>query len=215
MAETKKSPGRPKKEEAVEVDTVVTENDILKQQLEEMKKQMELMQQMLLMNQVNAGTAVPTKKKADRMIRFVNMVPGTLVLRGTVIWKIEGQFGYHDFLETEAAIIVNNMANLVRQGLVYITDAEFVDEHNLTEVYRYLLSDKQLKELFERDSKYVVEMYKMANDGQKKIIVDMIDQQRVDGKDVDANVLLQIGKLCGRNLLDDEDFKQDTENEKE
>ena len=214
MAETKKSQGRPKKADAPVADNTTSENDMLKQQLEEMKKQMEIMQQMLLMNQANAGVATPAKKP-DRMVRFVNMVPGTLVLRGSVIWKIEGQFGYHDFLETEAAIIVNNMANLVRQGLVYITDAEFVDEHNLTEVYRYLLSDKQLKELFECDSKYVVEMYKMANDGQKKIIVDMIDQQRVDGKEVDANILLQIGKLCGRNLLGDEDFKQEDENEKE
>lgn len=204
MSETKKSPGRPKKAAipVIETPAVDAEKEQLKEQMAEMQKQMELMRQMLMQN---AGvSAQPQPKKKDRMIRFVNLVPGTVVLRGSVIWKIEGQFATHDFLETEAAIIVNNMANAVRNGLVYIADAEFVEEHNLADVYRYILSDEALKNLLSQDSKYIIEAYKTANDNQKQIILDMIEEKRMAGEQVDANVLFQLGKESGRNLLEDE-----------
>ena len=142
-------------------------------------------------------------KPKAKTIRFVNLVPGTLVLRGTMIWKIEGQFNYRDFLETEAAIIVNNMSECIRSGSVYIADAEFVEEHNLTEVYRYLLSDEQLSHLFELDAKSVIETYKNCSDSQKNIIENMILEKVSNGEEIDANITQQIGRLCKIDFLAD------------
>lgn len=217
---TKKAPARPKKAETeVSVaqespitsttltETVEAENSALKAQLEELKAQMLMMQQIMTMQ----NTVQATPKKSDRMIRFVNLIPGTLVLRGSVIWKIEGQFAYHDFLESEATVIVSNMANLIREGGVYIADAQFVEEHNLAEVYRYILSDDQMRELLEKDSKYVIDVYKTANDIQKQIIIDMITEKKLAGGQVDANILFEIGRLSGQNLLELNDEEEDNQ----
>lgn len=181
------------------------ENVELKVKLAEQEKQMqEIMAQMKMMSEMmmaaNVGSR-PVEKKNDRPIRFVNLFPGTLVLKGSTIWKIEGQFNYRDFMETEASIIVSNMGEMIRAGSCWIADSEFVDTHNLTEVYKYLLSDDTLKNLFDKDAKYVIESYKMANDNQKQIILDMIGEKIDKGEQVDANILLTIGKLSGRDLI--------------
>ncbi len=217
---SKKAPARPKKAgtetattqatpvvESVTPNTVEAENTALKSQLEELKAQMLMMQQMMA---IQNGNQVASKK-SDRMIRFVNLIPGTLVLRGSVIWKIEGQFAYHDFLESEATVIVSNMANLIREGGVYIADAQFIDDHNLTDVYRYIFTDDQMRELLDKDSKYVVDAYKMANDTQKQIIIDMITEKKLAGGDVDANILFEIGRLSGQNLLELNDEEEDNQ----
>lgn len=187
------------------VSTAEAENVELKAKLAEQEKQMqEIMAQMKMMGEMmmtaNVG-ARSSEKKNDRPVRFVNLFPGTLVLKGSTIWKIEGQFNYRDFMETEAAIIVSNMGEMIRAGSCWIADAEFVDTHNLTEVYKYLLSDETLKNLFNKDAKYVIESYKMANDNQKQIILDMIGEKIDSGEEVDANILLTIGKLSGRDLI--------------
>lgn len=183
----------------------IAENAELKAKLAEQEKQMqEIMAQMKMMGEMMAtanASARPVEKKDDRPIRFVNLFPGTLVMKGSTIWKIEGQFNYRDFMETEASIIVSNMGEMIRAGSCWIADAEFVEAHNLTEIYKYLLSDETLKSLFDKDAKYVIESYKMANDNQKEIILDMIGEKINKGEEVDANILMTIGKLSGRDLI--------------
>lgn len=210
----KKAPTRPKKvetevpttiQEVPVIQSVEAENTALKSQLEELKAQMLMMQQMMAMQ----GSVQSVSKKSDRLIRFVNLIPGTLVLRGSVIWKIEGQFAHHDFLESEATVIVSNMANLIREGGVYIADAKFVEEHNLADVYRYILTDEQMREMFNKDSKHVIDAYKMANDTQKQIIIDMITEKKLAGGQVDANILFEIGRLSGQNLLELNDDEEE------
>lgn len=187
-----------------------TANDtsaLLEQQVKELKAQIAAMQEALKAQPAPVAytvqaTEVPQNTKT-KTIRFINLVPGTLVLRGTMIWKIEGQFNYRDFLETEAAIIVNNMSECIRSGSVYIADAEFVEQHNLTEVYRYLLSDADLSHLFELDAKSVIETYKNCSDSQKGIIENMILEKISNGEEVDANITQQIGRLSKIDFLAD------------
>ena len=103
-----------KKEEVKEVnDSLSQENELLKKQMEAMQAQMEILVKQVAMN---TNTANTTNQKPERNIEFINMVPGTLVLRGNQIWKIEGQFNSRSFLEREARIIVNNMQNTIRSG---------------------------------------------------------------------------------------------------
>ena len=181
----------------VEVDT---EKEELKKQLAEMKAQMELMSQMI--TQAKAEPATPTKK--DRNIRFVNLTNGTAILKGSKIWTIEGRFTDRYFLEREARIIVNNMSNMIGSGLVYIADAQFVKDNDLSEIYLNILSDEDLKTLLKKDASYVVETFKTVSDGQKKIIIDMIRDEKAAGHDIDANILLKLGELSGQDLLSEE-----------
>lgn len=178
----------------VDTNTIQQENVELKKQLDELKAQMALMAQMV----ANKPAAVA---KSSKQVKFINLSSGSAILRGTVMWKITGQFADKDFDETEANIIVANMGNMIRSGRIYIADQEFVESHNLGEVYKHILNVDQLKSLFGKDGKTIVEAYKMANDAQKQIIVDMISERKVNGQFVDANAAIEIGKLCGKDLM--------------
>lgn len=179
-------------------DNLAQENEMLKKQMEAMQAQMELLAKQVAMN---TNTTNTTNKKPERNIEFINMVPGTLVLRGNQIWKIEGQFNSRSFLEREARIIVNNMQNTIRSGYVYIADYDFIQENELTEVYDTMLSDQQLKGLLNKNFKEVVEIYKTVPKAQQDIIVRMIKERKEAGVQIDANILIQIGELCGQDLL--------------
>ena len=187
-----------KKEEVKEVnDNLSQENELLKKQMEAMQAQMELLVKQMAMS----NAPVANTKKSERNIEFINMVPGTLVLRGNQIWKIEGQFNSRSFLEREARIIVNNMQNTIRSGYVYIADYDFIQENELTEVYDTMLSDQQLKDLLNKNFKEVVEIYKTVPKAQQDIIVRMIKERKEAGVQIDANILIKIGELCGQDLL--------------
>ena len=179
---------------------ISSENESLKKQMEEMKAQMEAMSKMLA-----EAKSVPVAEKSgvnkDRNITFVNLTNGTAILRGNSFWKLEGRFASRTFLEREARIIVNNMPNMIRSGMVYITDAQFVEDNDLSEVYLNILSDKDLKELLSHDASYVVDVYKNVSDGQKNIIIDMIVDKVLAGEKVDNNVLVELGRLSGKDLI--------------
>lgn len=206
MAETKTTGrGRPKKvvETIEEPKIEQAQSEQMKNENEELKRELEVLKAQMA-SLISSMNIVPTvqPKKSNRLIRFVNLCTGMAVLRGSTIWKIDGQFNYQDFMETEASIIVANMADMIRSGSIYIADEEFRKEHNLEDVYRYLLSDEQLKTLLNQDSKYAIDMYKNANDNQKQIILDMICNKLDAGEEVDGNILITLSKLSGKDLLE-------------
>ena len=179
---------------------VSSENELLKKQLVEMQEKMEAMSKKL----AEANTTPVAEKSGvnkDRNITFVNLTNGTAVLRGNSVWKLEGRFASRTFLEREARIIVNNMPNMIRSGMVYITDAQFVEDNDLSEVYLHILSDKDMKELLNHDASYVVDVYKNVSEGQKEVIINMIIDKKLAGEKVDNNVLVELGQLSGKDLI--------------
>lgn len=183
---------------------------ISKSEFDQMKAQMETLMQMMAMGAIGGKQE---SKKEEKYITFVNMTKGKFVLKGNSYYTIDEQFGTRRFIEREARMIVNNMPQSVRDGKVYILDADFVKDCELEDVYVDLLSNKQMKELLTKEPSYVAEVYKNANKAQKQIIVDMIENKKLNGEDVDANILLQIGQLSGKNLIEiapigDEDMKE-------
>lgn len=195
---------KSQKEETVATEATndtVSENEILKAQIAEMKAQMELMAQMM----ANKSNEPIHSTKNDRMITFVNLTNGTAVLRGNQNWALEGRYASRAFLEREARIIVNNMPNMIRSGMVYITDADFVKENDLADAYVNMLSDTDMKSLLAQDAKNVIDVYKNVSDNQKQIIIDMIIEQRKAGAKIDGNILTELGELCGKDLVHIED----------
>lgn len=183
---------------------------ISKSEFDQMKAQMETLMQMMAMGAIGGKQE---SKKEEKYITFVNMTKGKFVLKGSSYYTIDEQFGTRRFIEREARMIVNNMPQSVRDGKIYILDADFVKDCELEDVYVDLLSNKQMKELLTKEPSYVAEVYKNANKAQKQIIVDMIENKKLNGEDVDANILLQIGQLSGKNLIEiapigDEDMKE-------
>lgn len=211
---TKSTKTTTKKVEVADAAPVIVddEKEQLKAQLAEQQRKMdELMAQIgvLMKAQANETSVVDDKAKYMRNIKFINMCPGNINLMGTRMHRIEGQYKYKMIPESEAYSVVNNMPETVSSGMVYIDDAEFVHKCDLDEVYRHILSVKDLKELFSHDVFDICEVYKTATDQQKQIIVDTISNMVLDGKAVDANVLVKIGELSGKNLIDIEPLKEE------
>lgn len=197
MAETKKT-------KTEKIDTV-SENEALKKQLAEQEAKMqELMGKMEMMTQLLANQAQPAKKTvaSQRKIEFVNMVGGTLVLRGSNVYEIGGRFNSATFPEQEAQVIIANTKNAVNNGLVYITDAQFVEENGLSGLYSTMLDNKTLMNLLNNSYDKVIDIYKNSSENQRSIIIEYIIEKQEKGEHVDANILVELGKLSGVNLME-------------
>ena len=205
MANTKKV--KSTEAEAVKTTEVtnsaVEENEALKAKIAEQEQQMaDLMAQIKVMMQAQAATnPVNIEEKAARGIKFISLVPGGLTLKGNRMYHIDKQFGYKMIPESEARAILSNMPNTVASGMVYIADKEFVNKNDLSGVYEEILSDKQLKELLQQNANDVCEIYKQASMAQREIIVDMVVNRKLNGLPIDANIVVEIGKLCGKDLM--------------
>lgn len=203
MATTKKSTTKPT--EVVESTLVdeAAENATLKAKIAEQEQQMaELMAQIKVMMQAQAATnPTSVEEKASRGIKFISLVAGGLTLKGNRMYHIDKQFAYKMIPESEARAILSNMPNTIASGMVYIADQEFVHKSDLDGVYEEILSDKQLKELLQRNANDVCEIYKQASQAQKEIIVDMVVNRKLNGMPIDANIVVEIGKLCGKDLM--------------
>lgn len=139
----------------------------------------------------------------DKMIKFINLTVGSVMLKGSAKrpYEIEGRYNSRKFTDTEAKIIVSNMGNYLREGFVFIDDAEFVREVGLADAYMDMLNPDELKALLNKNPDAIVSAYELALDGQKKIILDMIIEKKAKGEPVDANVLVRIGELSGKDLV--------------
>lgn len=183
---------------------VVDETAELKAKLAAQEKQMaEMMAKMQEM--MNAQMATPTSVIADnkqtRSIKFINLASGGLTLKGNRFYHMDKQFDSRMIPESEARAIVNNMPNTMVSGVVYIADADFVREVELDGAYAEMLSDEQVKSLLHQSAAEVCDIYRNASDTQKRIIVDMVSDRRLEGLPVDANIVVELGKLCGKDLM--------------
>ena len=193
------------KKEAVSTAPVVdTEKEQLKAQLAEQQKRMEEMMaqmQVLMQAQSNAVTSI-NPVTSNKQIVFINMTAGGLNLKGTRMYHIDNQFGTRSVQESEARVIVANMPNTIANGYVYIPDNDFLESCNMGGVYDGMLNDEQMKTLLNQDANYVCDVFENATDSQKRIIIDMVSDRQLNGKPVDANILVRLGKLTGVDFLD-------------
>ena len=198
----KKAEASPVNESVKETSVIVSENEALKAQMATMQAQMDAMLKMMSGN-VNMD-AKP--KNSNRAIRFISLTDATVVLKGSSFWSIEGgRYSSRDFPEAEARIIAMNMPEFLRSGCVYIDDAEFVRDNDLDVVYETLLSDNDLKTLLDKSAADVIEIYQNVNATQKEIIVESIIADKKAGKNIDNNILVAIGSLCGKDLINLDD----------
>lgn len=197
------------KKEATPV--VDKEKEQLKAQLAEQQKRMEeMMAQMQVLMQAQSNSTTPTKSvNSNKQIVFINMTSGGLNLKGTRMYHIDNQFGTKSVQESEARVIVANMPNTIANGYVYIPDNEFLESCNMGGVYDGMLNDEQMKTLLNQDANYVCDVFENATDSQKRIIIDMVSDRQLNGKPVDANILVRLGKLTGVDFLNIEPLEEE------
>ena len=193
------------KESLENIKLVDEEKELLKEKLASQEKEMsdlKAQMEMLLKSLSNKEEKNDSKVKNNKKtIKFINMTTGGFTIRGTRLYHLDKQFDFQVFSESEARVIVNNMPNSIANGQLYIADHNFVEECELDYIYESLIDDKTLKDLLNKSSEDVCEIYKNASDSQKKIIVDMIMEKQINEEKIDANVLVDLGKLCGIDFM--------------
>lgn len=203
MARTKATAATETTEAVKAEPAVVDETAALKAKLAEQEKQMaEMMAQMqAMMAGASMAAQAEPAAKSSRSIKFINLTAGGLNLKGNRFYHMDAQFDSKMIPESEARAIVNNMPNTMVNGMVYIADADFVREMELDGAYVDILSDEQMKALLNKSAGEVCDIYRNASDAQKKIIVDMVSDRKMNGLPVDANIVVELGKLCGKDLM--------------
>lgn len=159
----------------------------------------------LLMNMQKASAQAATVEstpKKKKNVTIINLFAGGLTVKGNSYYHFDKQFDKRAFSEAEATAIVNNMPNAAREGIFYITDAQFVEDNDLSDAYENMIDDVKMKTILSLDANSVLVLYKNASEAQKTIIENMIVNGRLNGEALDANVLVELGKITGKNYME-------------
>ena len=166
----------------------------------------ELKAQIALLMKAQKGStqtvAVEPTPKKKKSITIINLFAGGLTVKGNSYYHFDKQFDKRAFSEAEATAIVNNMPNAAREGIFYITDAQFVEDNDLSDAYENMIDDVKMKTILSLDANSVLVLYKNASEAQKTIIENMIVNGRLNGESLDANVLVELGKITGKNYME-------------
>ena len=147
-------------------------------------------------------TTVESTPKKKKNVTIINLFAGGLTIKGNSYYHFDKQFDKRAFSEAEATAIVNNMPNAAREGIFYITDAQFVEDNDLSDAYENMIDDVKMKTILSLDANSVLVLYKNASEAQKTIIENMIVNGRLNGEPLDANVLVELGKITGKNYME-------------
>ena len=147
-------------------------------------------------------TAVESAPKKKKNVTIINLFAGGLTVKGNSYYHFDKQFDKRAFSEAEATAIVNNMPNAAREGIFYITDAQFVEDNDLSDAYENMIDDVKMKAILSLDANSVLVLYKNASEAQKTIIENMIVNGRLNGEALDANILVELGKITGKNYME-------------
>lgn len=97
--------------------------------------------------------------------------------------------------------IVQHNQRFANEGYFYIVDEEVVRKLRKTSEYNKMLPPEVIENIFKNDANKIIDLYNMAPRGQKETIVEMIKNKRLQGIDVDANVLVKLGELTGIDFV--------------
>lgn len=169
-------------------------------EIAELKAQIALLMNMQKASAQTAPVELAPKKKKN--VTIISLFAGGLTVRGNSYYHFDKQFDKRAFSEAEATAIVNNMPNAAREGIFYITDAQFVEDNDLSDAYENMIDDVKMRTILSLDANSVLVLYKNANDAQKAIIENMIVKGRLNGEALDANILVELGKITGKNYME-------------
>jgi hypothetical protein len=204
MANTKKTKATTEVEDSKEVKTNKTISDsstinALQRQLEKAMAQIETLTKL-------QSTSTDDKLDSDELIAVISQCPNTLVLStdgagvGT-IYQFDDFGEIQDIPFGDLRSIVKNNKGFVKQGLFYIANESAVKQLRLKSLYTKLLSNEDVLHLLDEDNKTIIDLYKLAPVEQQKSIIDMISMAVKDGKKIDTTVLVELGKLSGKELI--------------
>ena len=197
---------RPKKTQVV--DEVKVSDELLKQ-LEEMKKQLaELKSENESLKQAEDKKIEDEEEEitGDTEIMVISQTVGSLAIstEGNGVGNVYrfSHFGeVQDIPFSDLKDIVKNKRRFATEGAYYIANKQAVKKLRLSSDYEHIINKDLFSHILDEDAKVIIKAYENAPNFQQKQIVGMIEERLAAKKDVDGNVLMKIGKLCGKDFL--------------
>ena len=100
----------------------------------------------------------------------------------------------------DLANIINSQERFMSAGFFYIMDSRVLEKHNLQELYETILSKDTLEKVFSL-SKEAITLYQKANNSQRELIHRFFLNKIVKDELLDLNVVSEISKISGIDLL--------------
>jgi hypothetical protein len=141
---------------------------------------------------------VSSKVQLDELINVMSLLPYPLNLST----KERGQgenFRFESFgqikriLYSKLLSIMEVHGKFLRSGYFIIMDARVVKEHGLNEAYASILTKEKIEKIL-TDSESALDLYKLSNTEQQKVIVTMIIEKLRDGHNLDLNIVDKISR---------------------
>jgi regulator of replication initiation timing len=212
--------GRPKKSETAEkttkstkaVDNTQEQLKILQEQIAKLMAENETLKaekEKEKEKKISVATVkeeVEEELTSDTDITVISQTVGKLVIStegngvGTV-YRFE-EFGeVQDIPFGDLKDIVKNKPRFAKEGAYFICNPQAVKKLRLGNQYKNLIDDKTFVNLFDKDAKTIIALYESAPKMQQEQVVSLIQDRLDNGLEVDGNVLIKIGQLCGRDFI--------------
>lgn len=191
-----------------------TKDDVaeLKQKLLEQQEQIEKLMQALLNNQQDGSqfNKADSDIGADEEIEIISLTPNRLNIlgeAGSVLISFDKMYEEQliDYASLKDALRNRTNREMAKKGRFYINDERVVTKLRLKNDYKNILTPEQLKHILNSDVNKAIELYKLAPIGQKSTIVEIVKQSKFNGEDIDYNLLRELTKLSGVDLVNIED----------
>lgn len=199
---TKASTSKQEKTDITTLEKKIAEQQV---QIEELMK--------IIQSGMNAVAPITNTEdiNTDEDILVVSLTPNKLNLvgsDGSTLFSFDAMYEeqYIDYASLKEIVRVNR--DMAKNGRFYILDEKAVNKLRLKNNYKNVLTPEQMKQILSSNTEHAVELYKLANATQQQTILDVVRQAKFNGKDVDYNLLRELGELSGVNLIDAEDATQ-------
>ena len=207
---------RPKKDATKVVAQIDVSKEVVQNTTQELLKKFEELQKQLTElkaenNALKDNTQVEDNDNTEELtsdtdITVISQTVGKLVIStegngiGTV-YRFE-EFGeVQDIPFGDLKDIVKNKPRFAKEGAYFICNPQAVKKLRLGNQYKNLIDDKTFINLFDKDAKTIVALYESAPKMQQEQVVSLIQDRLDNGLEVDGNVLIKIGQLCGRDFI--------------
>lgn len=189
-----------------------TDIKALEEKIQSQQEQIEKLMEMLSQS-VNISPTHDNKDNdisADEEIEIISLTPNRLNIigeGGSILVSFDKIYEEQlvDYASLKDALRIRVNREMAKKGRFYINDERVVNKLRLKNDYKNILSPEQLQHLLAIDVSKAIELYKLAPKGQKSAIIEIVKQSKFNGDNIDYNLLNELTKLSGVDLVNVED----------
>ena len=191
--------GRPRKIENSDADS-------------DLREQVKLLQEQLniLLSKDDSGVKEEEpdniKIPQDDYIKVMNIKAEPLTLSTKeygqgVLYNFQNFGQVKKIIYSDLVKIMEVHPNFLNEGFFYILDKRVIRSHGLDELYENILTKSQIESSLDNLNE-CIELFKVANDNQRKLIIDMLVDKIVEGHEVDRNIIDKLARISDIKIED-------------